>query len=69
MRRQRCGSSVNLHVHYHLVALDGVFARRLPGGCVAYRLRYVARGRRGKYRVMTGVEFLASLAAITCRPR
>jgi Putative transposase len=43
--------------------------RRLPGGRVAYRLKYVARGRRGKYRVMTGVEFLARLAAITCPPR
>jgi len=43
--------------------------RRLPGDRVAYRLKYVARGRRGKYRVMTGVEFLARLAAITCPPR
>ena len=43
--------------------------RRLPGGRVAYRLKYVARGQRGKYRVMTGVEFLARLAAITCPPR
>jgi hypothetical protein len=24
---QRCGSSVDLHVHYHLVVLDGVFRR------------------------------------------
>lgn len=43
--------------------------RRLPGGRVGYRLKYVARGRRGKYRVMTGVEFLARLAAIICPPR
>jgi hypothetical protein len=43
--------------------------RRLPGGRVAYRLKYVAHGRRGKYRVMTGVEFLVRLAAITCPPR
>ena len=43
--------------------------RRLPGGRVAYRLKYVVRGQRGKYRVMTGVEFLARLAAITCPPR
>src|SRR5262249_18924217 len=43
--------------------------RRLPGGRVAYRLKYVAHGRRGKYRVMTGVEFLARLAAITFPPR
>jgi hypothetical protein len=43
--------------------------RRLPGGRVAYRLKYVARGQRGKYRVMAGVEFLARLAAITCPPR
>jgi hypothetical protein len=43
--------------------------RRLPGGRVGYRLKYVARGRRGKYRIMTGVEFLARLAAIICPPR
>jgi hypothetical protein len=43
--------------------------RRLPGGRVAYRLKYVARGQRGKYRVMAGVEFLARLAATTCPPR
>jgi hypothetical protein len=43
--------------------------RRLPGGRVGYRLKYVAHGQRGKYRVMTGVEFLARLAAITCPPR
>jgi hypothetical protein len=28
---QRCGSSVNLHVHYHLVVLDGVFVRDAEG--------------------------------------
>ncbi len=27
---QRCGSRVNLHVHYHLVALDGMVARDAP---------------------------------------
>jgi hypothetical protein len=43
--------------------------RRLPGGRVAYRLKYVSRGRRGKHRVMTGVEFMARLAAIICPPR
>ncbi len=30
--------------------------RRLPGGRVAYRLKNVTRGR-GKYRVMTGLEW------------
>ena len=43
--------------------------RRLPGGRVAYRLKYVSRGRRGKHRVMTGMEFMARLAAIICPPR
>jgi hypothetical protein len=43
--------------------------RRLPGGRVGYRLKYVARGRRGKYRVMSSVEFLCRLAAIICPPR
>jgi hypothetical protein len=42
--------------------------RRLPGGRVAYRLKYVTRGR-GKYRVMTGLEFMARLAAIIAPPR
>jgi hypothetical protein len=42
--------------------------RRLPGGGVAYRLKYVGRGR-GKHRMMSGVEFLARLAAIICPPR
>jgi hypothetical protein len=31
-------------------------------------LKYVTRGR-GKYRVMTGLEFMARLAAIICPPR
>ncbi len=31
---QRCGSSINLHVHYHLVVLDGVFARDAEGPLV-----------------------------------
>jgi len=43
--------------------------RRLPGGRVSYRLKYVSRGRRGKHRVMSGVEFMARLAAIICPPR
>jgi hypothetical protein len=42
--------------------------RRLPGGRVTYRLKYVSRGR-GKHRVMGGVEFLARLAAIIAPPR
>jgi hypothetical protein len=42
--------------------------RRLPGGRVAYRLKYVTRGR-GRYRVMSGVEFLARLAASIAPPR
>jgi hypothetical protein len=43
--------------------------RRLPGGRVSYRLKYVDRGRRGKHRVMTGLEFMARLAAIIAPPR
>src|SRR5208282_4491263 len=43
--------------------------RRLPGDLVAYRLKYVDRGRRGKNRVMTGIEFMARLAAIIAPPR
>lgn len=43
--------------------------RRLPGGRVAYRLKYVSRGTRGKHRVMSGLEFMARLAAIICPPR
>jgi hypothetical protein len=35
---------------------------------VAYRLKYVTRGR-GKFRVMTGLEFMARLAAIIAPPR
>jgi hypothetical protein len=42
--------------------------RRLPGGRVAYRLKYVGRGR-GKHRVMSAMEFMARLAAIICPPR
>ena len=33
--------------------------RGLPGGRVSYRLKYVDHGRRGKHRVMTGLEFMA----------
>jgi len=43
--------------------------RRLPGGRVSYRLKYVDRGRRGKHRVMSGLEFMARLAAIIAPPR
>ncbi len=43
--------------------------RRLPGGRVSYRLKYVDRGRRGKHRVMAGIEFMARLAAIIAPPR
>ena len=43
--------------------------RRLPGGRVTYRLKYVDRGRRGKHRMMTGIEFMARLAAIIAPPR
>jgi Putative transposase len=42
--------------------------RRLPGGRVAYRLKYVSRGR-GKHRVMTAMEFMARLAALIAPPR
>jgi hypothetical protein len=42
--------------------------RRLPGGRIAYRLKYVSRGR-GKHRVMTAMEFMARLAAIIAPPR
>jgi len=42
--------------------------RRLPGGRIAYRLKYVSRGR-GKHRVMTPMEFMARLLAIVAPPR
>ena len=42
--------------------------RRLPGGRVAYRLKYVGRGR-GKFRVMSGLEFMARLSALIAPPR
>jgi hypothetical protein len=42
--------------------------RRLPGGRVAYRLKYVGRGR-GRHRVMTAMEFMARLSAIIAPPR
>jgi hypothetical protein len=42
--------------------------RRLPGGRVAYRLKYVSRGR-GKFRVMGAMEFMARLSAIIAPPR
>jgi putative transposase len=41
---------------------------RLPGGRVAYRLKYVSRGR-GKHRVMSAMEFMARLSAIIAPPR
>jgi hypothetical protein len=40
--------------------------RRLPGRRVAYRLKYVGRGR-GKHRVMSAMEFMARLAALIAR--
>ena len=43
--------------------------RRLPGGRVGYRLKYVDRGRKGKHRVMNAMEFMARLAAIIAPPR
>jgi hypothetical protein len=42
--------------------------RSLPGGRVAYRLKYVGRGR-GRHRVMTAMEFMARLSAIIAPPR
>jgi hypothetical protein len=42
--------------------------RRLAGGRIAYRLKYVSRGR-GEHRVMTGMEFMARLSAIIAPPR
>jgi hypothetical protein len=42
--------------------------RRLPGGRVAYRLKYARHGR-GKHRVMTAMEFMARLSALTPPPR
>jgi hypothetical protein len=42
--------------------------RRLPGGRVAFRLKYVTRGR-SKFRIMTGLELMARLAAIIAPPR
>jgi hypothetical protein len=42
--------------------------RRLPGGRVAYRLKYVSRGR-GKHRIMSATEFMARLAALIAPPR
>jgi hypothetical protein len=42
--------------------------RRLSGGRVAYRVKYVSRGR-AKHRVMTSVELLARLSALLPPPR
>ncbi len=42
--------------------------RRLPGGRVGYRLKYVTRGR-GRFRIMTGLEFMARLSAVIAPPR
>jgi hypothetical protein len=42
--------------------------RRLPGRRVAYRLKYVSRGR-GKHRIMSAMEFMARLAALIAPPR
>ena len=41
--------------------------RRLPGGRLAYRLKYVGRGR-GKHRIMTPMELMARLSAIIAPP-
>ena len=40
----------------------------MPGGRVAYRLKYVSRGR-GKHRVMSAMDFMARLSAIIAPPR
>jgi hypothetical protein len=42
--------------------------RRLPGGRVAYRVKYMRRGH-AKHRVMTGIELLARLSALIPPPR
>jgi hypothetical protein len=42
--------------------------RRLRGGRIAYRLKYVGRGR-GKHRIMEPMEFMARLAALIAPPR
>ena len=42
--------------------------RRLPGGRVAYRLKYGNHGR-GKHRIMPAMEFMARLAALIPPPR
>jgi hypothetical protein len=42
--------------------------RRLPGGLVAYHLKYV-RGARAKHRVMDAMECLARIAALVPPPR
>jgi hypothetical protein len=42
--------------------------RRLLGGRVAYRVKYVRRGR-AKHRVMTALELLARLSALIAPPR
>jgi hypothetical protein len=42
--------------------------RRLSGGRVAYRVKYVSRGR-AKHRVMTSIELLARLSALLPPPR
>jgi hypothetical protein len=36
----------------------------MPGGRVAYRLKYVSSGR-GKFRIMTAMEFMVRLRALT----
>jgi hypothetical protein len=42
--------------------------RRLPGGRVAYRVKYVRHGS-GKHRVMTAMELMARLSALIPPPR
>jgi hypothetical protein len=43
--------------------------RLLPGGRVAWRFKYVDRGRKGKLRVMTAMELMARLSTIIAPPR
>ena len=48
------------------LALDRL--RHLPGGRIAYRVKYAAAGR-AKHRVMTALELLARIAALLPPPR
>ena len=68
--RIECGDDVGRErlVRYGARPPLSVERLRRPGGRVAYRLKYVTRGR-GKFRVMTGLEFMARLAALIAPPR